>query len=285
MAKLGSVLFIGLCVAHAAAAQPQAQNPFFALCMDTHDSAKRTLPQQAALLAELGYDGAGHLWLDDLDQRLATLDAVGLDLFQVYLRVDLRPGKTSYDGRLGDVLPRLKDRGVMLTLLVSGLPPSDPSGDDRAVEIVREIADLAAPFGVRVALYPHSGDWLERTDDGLRVIRKADRPNVGVMFNLCHWLKAGKEDDPNALLARAIPHLMAVTLNGADSAAEIRAGAGQWIQPLGNGSFDLAALLKRLRSLGYTGPVGLQCYGITGDARKHLTQSIAAWRVLSAAEK
>jgi hypothetical protein len=32
-----------------------------------------------------------------------------------------------------------------------------------------------------------------------------------------------------------------------------------------------------LRQLGYTGPIGLQCYGIPGDARDHLAESIKAW--------
>ncbi len=37
---------------------PNKPNPFFAFCMDTHDTKQRTLPQQAELLKELGYDGA-----------------------------------------------------------------------------------------------------------------------------------------------------------------------------------------------------------------------------------
>ncbi|MGB0070881.1 MAG: hypothetical protein WBQ11_22900, partial [Isosphaeraceae bacterium] len=36
--------------------------------------------------------------------------------------------------------------------------------------------------------------------------------------------------------------------------------------------------LKTLDELGYTGPVGLQCFGIGGDAREHLARSMAAWR-------
>jgi hypothetical protein len=39
-------------------------------------------------------------------------------------------------------------------------------------------------------------------------------------------------------------------------------------------------LLKTLKQLGYRGPIGLQCYGIGGDAREHLARSMAAWRKL-----
>jgi len=257
-------------------------NPFFAFCMDTHDSQKRGLEEQAALLKELGYDGAGHLWLDNLSERLKTLDAVGLKLFQVYLSVNIAADKDAYDPRLKNMLPQLKGRGTMLALLMDGLPPSDPKGAPKAVELVREIADLAQSSGVRVALYPHSNAWLERVEDALRIAKTVDRPNVGVMFNLCHWLKVDKEENLKPLLTAAKPMLYAVSIHGADSAAAVQAGSGNWIQPLDSGAFDIYNLLKLLRDLGYAGPIGLQCYGIPGDARDHLTRSIAAWRKLNA---
>lgn len=282
---VASAYFIVLCVSFegtAATPTADARAPaFFAFCMDTHDSQKRTLEEQAALLAELGYDGAGHLWLDDLKQRIDTLDARGLKLFQVYLQVNIAPNATPYDPRLKEALALMKGRDVMLALLMSGGSPSDPAGDGRAVELVQEIAGLAADAGVRVVLYPHSGDWLERVEDGVRIVQKVNRPNVGVMFNLCHWLKVDDERNLKPLLAAAMPYLFAVSIHGADRAAEIHAGTGNWIQPLDSGSFDVGALLQLLRELGYRGPVGLQCYGIPGDARDHLTRSIAAWHSLT----
>lgn len=258
--------------------------PFFAFCMDTHDSQKRNLEQQAALLDELGYDGAGHLWLDNLEERLKTLDAHGLKLFQVYFQVNIAPdANPPYDPRLKEALPLLKGRDTSLALLMSGGAPSDSAGDARAVTLVQEIADMAAESGVRVALYPHSGDWLERVEDALRIVQKTERPNVGVMFNLCHWLKVDDEKNLRPLLTSVMPHLFAVSIHGAGRAEEIHAGKGSWIQPLDSGSFDVRALLDTLHELGYQGPIGLQCYGIPGDARDHLTRSIAAWHQLTEA--
>ncbi len=264
---------------NAVSADVSERPPFFAFCMDTHDSQKRSLEEQASLLKELGYDGAGHLWLDDLDKRIETLDAQGLKLFHVYVRVNiLEP--TPYDIRLKESLALLKGRDVVLGLLMSGGAPSDPAGDARAVELVREIADMAAEEDVRVVLYPHSGDWLERVEDALRIVEKAGRANVGVIFNLCHWLKVDDEKNMKPLLTRAMPHLFAVSIHGADRAAEIHAGTGNWIQPLDSGSFDVPAFLDTLWELGYRGPIGLQCYGIEGDAREHLTRSMATWRAI-----
>jgi len=257
-------------------------NPFFALCMDTHDEKRRTLPEQAALLAELGYAGAGHLWLDSLPERLETLDAVGLRLFQVYLRVDVsKPAHEAYDPRLKDILPLLKARDTMLAILMTGGKPSDERLDNAATIVLGEIADLAAPHGVRLALYPHSGDWLERVQDGLRLVRKAARPNIGVMFNLCHFLKVDDDKNLKSTIDSAKDHLFAVSLNGSDAAADIQSGQGQWITPLGTGNFDQSAFLRVLREADYRGPIGLQCWGIPGDARSHLTTSIRAWRRLN----
>ncbi|NMC20079.1 MAG: hypothetical protein GYA33_06615, partial [Thermogutta sp.] len=52
--------------------------PFFAFCIETHDAKRRDLEQQARMLKELGYDGAGHNGLDQVKERLSTLDQVGL---------------------------------------------------------------------------------------------------------------------------------------------------------------------------------------------------------------
>ncbi len=261
-----------------ASGKAENANPFFALCFDIQDSENRTLHQQAALLKELGYDGAGHVWLDNIVERLETLDEAGLKLFQVYVKVSIAPDKPAYDPRLKSIIPLLKGQGTMIALLVNGRPPSDPAGDAAAVEIVREIADMAAESDIRVVLYPHRNNWLERVDDAIRVVKRADRSNAGVMFNLSHWLRAEEGKDLESLLASAMPHLFAVSINGTDPAHEIRDGTGNWIQALDSGSFDLCGFLETLGAAGYKGPIGLQCFSIKGDARDHLTRSIAAWR-------
>ena len=140
---------------------------------------------------------------------------------------------------------------------------------------MRELADLAARRNVRIALYPHQGFWLERTDDALRLAEQVDRPNVGAMFNLCHWLRVEPQTDAGPLLERAMPRLFAVTINGAD------ADGRDWktlIQTLDQGTFDMAGFLKTLGDAGYTGPIGLQAYGIGGDAHDNLKRSIEAWQ-------
>ncbi|MBT3201903.1 MAG: sugar phosphate isomerase/epimerase, partial [Phycisphaerales bacterium] len=178
------------------------------------------------------------------------------------------------------VVKLLKGRPTALVLLVGGMKPSDTTADPRAVQLVTQIADIAAKSSLDVILYPHTGDWLQNVGDGVRIAKKVNRKNVGVMFNLCHWLKAEKGKNLQATLKSALPYLKGVSIHGADTAAEIAAGKGKWIQPLDSGSFDIAGLLKMLKDSGYTGPIGLQCYGLRGDASIHLKRSISAWRKL-----
>ena len=263
------------------AAAPDKAYPFFPFCIDWHDAKKRSFKEQAPMLKELGYDGVGHVWLDGVADRLKTLDEVGLKLYQITMTVEVGPGKTPFDARFKDVLNLIKGRHVQFCLLVNGMKPSDPSVDPHAVAILREMSDLALDSGAQLLLYPHVSSWIERIEDSMRVADKVDRPNVGVMFNLCHWLKVDKQRDYKPLLEKAMPRLWAISLNGADERSTA-ADWSQYIQPLDKGNFDIGGFLKTLKELGYKGPIGLQCYGIGGDVREHLARSMEAWVKLSA---
>src|SRR5664279_5476986 len=72
-----------------AGAAEQKPYPFFPFCIDWHDAKKRSFEQQAEMLKSLGYDGVGHIWLDKVAERLKTLDAAGLKLYQITMTVDI----------------------------------------------------------------------------------------------------------------------------------------------------------------------------------------------------
>lgn len=278
--RIGTVSVVWLALVGAAKAADQPAYPFFPFCIDWHDAKKRSFDEQAAMLKELGYAGVGHIWLDKVAERIKTLDDAGLRLFQITMTVDVAPGKKPYDPRFKDVLAVVKGRGVQFALLLNGMKPSDPSVDPHAVEILREMSDLARDSGSQLLLYPHLSSWVERIEDSIRVADKVDRPNVGVMFNVCHWLRVDKSRDYKPLLKLAMPRLWAVSINGADEFDD-KPGWEKYIQPLDKGSFDMGAFLRTLKELGYKGPIGLQCFGIGGDTREHLARSMDAWRKLS----
>jgi sugar phosphate isomerase/epimerase len=272
---------LALAIGSVATAADLARAPFFPFCIDWHDARKRSFPEQAQMLKELGYPGVGHIWLDKVEERLASLDAVGLRLFQITMTVDVTPGKTPYDAaRFQAVLALIKGRQVQFCVTCKGPKSSDAAFDAHAVGLLRTMSELARDSGAQLLLYPHQKDWVERIEDAVRVAEQVDRPNVGVMFNLCHWLKVDRSRDYAPLLKQAMPRLWAISINGADEFDD-QPNWKRYIQPLDQGSFDVGALLKTLQQLGYQGPIGLQCFGIGGDAREHLARSLGQWRELS----
>jgi hypothetical protein len=88
------------------------------------------------MLKELGYAGVGHLWFDNVAERLATLDRTGLKLFQIYMQIDFGPrAKAPYHPRLKRILSLIEGRDVQLAALVSGGQPSDQALDERAISV------------------------------------------------------------------------------------------------------------------------------------------------------
>ncbi len=259
------------------APKEKTPNPFFA--MDTATNRQLPPDAQAALVKELGYDGIG-CDIRQLPDMIHAADKAGIRLFSVYVGANVDPAKPAYDPNLKDAVQWLKGRETILWLFVTGAKPGALEHDGRAAAVVREVADLAAAAGLRVALYPHFGFYVQSVEDALRVREKADRKNVGVTFNLCHFLRADREENLEAVLRKAAPHLYLVSINGADR------GGKDWttlIQTLDRGTFDNVRLLKLLHSLGYTGPIGFQGYGIKGEPREILSRTMDGWRKILAA--
>jgi sugar phosphate isomerase/epimerase len=260
-------------------APPRAAPKIYGFCMEIHDARKRTLPEQAAMLRELGFDGAGYpLWLgDELQQNLAVLDEAGVPVYLMYAAASVAPDKPSYDPRLEAAIRRLGGRPTTVCITLRGLPPGDPRGMEAAVETLRRLGDVAAEAGLRISVYHHLNDWTESLPFALEVVRRADHPQVGANFNLCHWLKTDGDRDYRDVLHRHADKIFAVTINGA------QIGADAWtdglIQPLDRGDFDNRRLLAVLDQIGYEGPIGLMCYGIQGDAREHLARSMDVWNL------
>ncbi|MBI2431828.1 MAG: TIM barrel protein [Candidatus Hydrogenedentes bacterium] len=253
-------------------------NPFFAFKNSMESGGPAAVDEQVRILHEIGFDGFDNRNLDDLEATLEALDAQGLKLYSIYFTVRIDPGEEHYNPRLLAVLPLLKDRGTVLWCNTHSkrFQPSDSAGDEYAVPIFCEIADLGAPFGVRVAPYPHLGLWVESPEDTARLADKVDRPNFGTSFNLFHWNALGERKCPLEEVVRLIaPRMLLMSINGDIGPHNIG--------PLEEAKIDdYYTVLKAFRDAGYTGPVGLQCYLIPGDPREHLGQSYAVWKLLAA---
>lgn len=263
------------------ATQSKPKWPFFAFDNGT-SRGEVPLKQQARMLKELGYDGIGFSGAEQIPEMLKALDDQGLKMFSIYVGACVDPGKPPYDPGLKTAIEQLKGRDTLIWLSVTGGKPSSDAADDRAVAVLREIADMAAASDLRVALYPHVDFYVERVEDGLRLVKKVDRKNLGVSFNLCHFLKLDNEKNLKLRLKEAMPYLFIVSINGTDGGDTNTLSWNRLIQTLDRGSFDVGRMLKTLKQSGYTGPVGLQCYNVPGDPRENLTRSMSAWRKLNA---
>ena len=204
------------------------------------------------VLKELGYDGIGSAKLAQSDlplpQRLKLYDEAGLKLFSFYVGGRLGSKGHSYGKEISQAIKELKGRDTILELFVQGSKKANT--DEQAVAFVREIADQAKDSGIRIVLYPHAGFYVDTLGDAVRVARKCKRDNVGVMFNLCHYLKVEPKTDLKAALTEGKPLLWQVSTCGAEKGGN---SWGQLIQTLDRGSYDQKALFQMLRELGFKG--------------------------------
>ena len=239
----------------------------------------KSTQERVKVLKELGYDGIGSAKLSQnalpLPQRLKLYDEAGLKLFSFYVGGKLGTNGHSYGKEISQAIKDLKGRDTILELYVQGSKKANT--DEQAVAFVREIADQAKDSGLRIVLYPHAGFYVDTLGVAVRVARKCKRKNVGVMFNLCHYLKVEPKTNLKAALTEAKPLLWQISTCGAEKGGN---SWGQLIQTLDRGSYDQAALFQMLRDLGFKGNVGFQCYAIGGDSRENLKRSIAAWNKL-----
>jgi len=270
-------LAVLLLVAAVGAAEPVR---FFA--MDT--AARQAPPEAAAALAELGYDGFGgrpataRTFAAEMGRRqVAFVNAYHVTKFSAdaaELPADLVQAIDALAG-----LDTTLWLGLQEVRLPVGLKAGPTTGDTVVVPALRKALVLAKAKRVKISLYPHAGFWAESVDTCLRVANAVDDPDLGVTFNLCHWLKVeGAERDPVPAIKAALPRLNFITINGADGGDTRKLGWDKLIQPLGRGSYDVKVFVANARAAGYRGPFGFQGYGIKMDPKELLKETMAAWK-------
>lgn len=270
-------------------AQNITSNPFFVFNNGIEDEKYDTPQKQVELLKKLGYEGMEKKGIDNFSEVLQALDENDLKLHTMYLNINLDDEEQPYDKRLREVFRSLKGGQTMPWFYITSehYKPSSEENDAIAVPILQEIADMADEYGIKVMIYPHVNFWVHNVEDAVRVTKKVNRRNLGITFNLCHFLadqgtKAGEAFIP--LVEMAMPYIFAISLNGADKPTEkIMQSGNLWeyfIQPLGEGDYNTSQYLKEFRVRGFKGPVGLQTYNIKEEKPVHLEKSMTAWKKL-----
>jgi sugar phosphate isomerase/epimerase len=229
-----------------------------------------TPSEQAATLKELGYDGIGYWHTNhaELRERLDAFRQAERKIFAlgVPARLD-RP--LGYEPDLDETVRLLQDSDTILYLTFGC---RYTARDEKLALLVRKVAELAQPAGLRVVVFPRFGTCVGTTEHAVRIAKLADRENAGAAFSLSNELRAGNANCLPDIIKAAMPQLMLAAVNGADLASR------RYVLPLGEGDFDVLAILRALQDAGYRGPVGLESAGLPGDPRSSLQQSMTAWK-------
>lgn len=214
----------------------------------------------------------------DNDKIIANL---GYDTFPtIYSGINLEKNPP-YPENLEERIAKAASDGPGMLWLTVRWPEDNETNRREAVKQVLKLADRAREAGWKTSIYPHTGDSIDMARRALPFVERLDRPDIGLTLNLAHELR----NRQGAVLLETVDlvkdHLNMVTVNGA--ADVVKKHSHSWkdiIQPLGRGDFDLLPLLRKLQTVGYTGPFGLQCFGIEGDTYDILSESMTAWKAL-----
>ncbi len=262
-AKLALTILLILTTAQLApAAKPKASTfapPLFAF---KNGLAFGSFDKEAIVLKSLGYNGAGSAPINGLEKRIKAYNTAGLKVFSIYVDIS----------RMKDIIaaiPLIKSQNGTIELTVRS------KITDQTIKDIRHLADTAGKAKVRVALYPHAGFAIAKIPQALKLIKQVNHPNLGVMFNLCHFLKSENPADLEKTIQTAGSRIFAASTCGADTNGK---NWNKLIQPLDSGTFDQTRLFKALKSINFKGAVGIQCYAVKGDKRNNLKRSITAWK-------
>jgi len=234
-----------------------------------------TPEQQAKTLKQLGFDGISYNYTKPAQfaAEQKACQEQGLKIYGLYVYTYLdRP--EHFDPTFKDAIKLLKGTKTIIWMTLMK-PKEKGDHDPEAVRNVREMAELAAAQGVRVAIYGHAGMYVETGTDAARIVKLADRPNVGASLNLCHEFLAKRGGALDETIKSVAPISILASVNGIDVANQ------KYLLRLDQGDFDVASYLKKLFAAGYQGPVGLQCYSVPGDTLENLKADLAAWKEIS----
>ena len=147
------------------------ENPVFAVQNGVMDSDRPSPEDQATLLAQTGYQGMGPSGTQGIPELLAAFDHHGLKIYAQYIGANVDEDQPKFDPGLPAAIEQLAGRETFVWLFVQGrqFARASEAGDARAVAIVREVGQMAARHGLRVALYPHAGFYIETLEDAVRI--------------------------------------------------------------------------------------------------------------------
>jgi sugar phosphate isomerase/epimerase len=239
------------------------------LCISEATTLPRSFAEDVAAYADVGW-GAMEVWLTKLEQHLERHSAA--NTHQLLADRGITPAAASYQGGLllsqGEQrkahydhfrrrLDLCQQFGIPTLLLVADFAQKvDATALERAVVSLKQAAQWAAGFGVRLALEFRAGDsFCASLDTALIVINTCGEPNVGVALDVFHYYKGpSKLEDLERLTPANLAFVQVCDVAGVPR--ELMTDADRVLP--GDGDFRLDLIAGQLRAIGYDGWVSLE---------------------------
>ncbi|WP_406315338.1 sugar phosphate isomerase/epimerase and 4-hydroxyphenylpyruvate domain-containing protein [Streptosporangium sp. NBC_01639] len=233
-------------------------------------SVSGTLTEKLTAIAAAGFDGVEIFENDllvcphppeEIRARAADL-GLGIDLYQPFRDFEAVPAPVlAANLERAEHKFRVMERlGADLLLVCSNVSPAAIDDDGLAAEQLRRLTERAAEHGIRIAYEALA--WGRHVNEYLhawRIVRMADHPDLGTCLDSFHILSRGS--DPIGI--EAIPGEKIFFLQLAD-APLLAMDVLQWSRHYrcfpGQGTLDLAGLVRHVLNTGYTGPLSLEVF-------------------------
>lgn len=203
--------------------------------------------------------------LDTLDaaarRHLRTkLDALGLDLPAIAGHANLLADDASASSEARRRLRAAVDLAVdlagdssppALNTTAGGTPERWAELRGRLVDRLGELVGYAAERGVVVAIEPHAGAALDRSERALWLLRAIDSPWLRLNFDHSHFEAAGVP------MTETVPALAPHSVHAHVKDVRGRAPQHEFLIP-GESDFDYPAFLRLLRDAGYAGAITVE---------------------------
>lgn len=232
-----------------------------------------SLTEKLTAASRAGFDGveifendllASPLTPEDVRARCADL-GLSIDLYQPMRDIEaVPPEEFARNLRRARHKFELMGRlGADTVLVCSSVSPLAEDHDALAAAQLRQLADLAQDFGIRVAYEALAwGRHVNTYDHAWRIVEAADHPALGTCLDSFHILARGPE--PKDLEGiEDIPGEKIFFLQLAD-APLMAMDVLQWSRHYrcfpGQGGLDVTGLLRHVIAAGYQGPLSLEIF-------------------------
>ncbi|MGW3284236.1 bifunctional sugar phosphate isomerase/epimerase/4-hydroxyphenylpyruvate dioxygenase family protein [Streptomyces sp. NPDC001002] len=229
-----------------------------------------SLTEKLAAASRAGFDGveifendllASPLTPEEIRGRCSDL-GLSIDLYQPMRDIEAVPAEEFARNlrRARHKFEVMRRLGADTVLVCSSVSPLAVDDDALAAEQLRQLADLAQDFGVRVAYEALAwGRHVNTYDHAWQVVEAADHPALGTCLDSFHILSRGS--DPKGI--EDIPGEKIFFLQLAD-APLLAMDVLQWSRHYrcfpGQGGFDVAGLVGHVLRAGYSGPLSLEVF-------------------------